>query len=88
MEHAWLLAGCGVDITFTNYHGDIYARPKYTSQDYSYYAQGYAADKSPTFVAVPQIGLDFSYGYLDFGAMYKYNIKEGHMVDLMFGISF
>lgn len=88
MEHAWLLAGCGVDITFTNYHGDIYARPKYTSQDYSYYAQGYAADKSPTFVAVPQIGLDFSYGYIDFGAMYKYNVKEGHMVDLMFGISF
>lgn len=88
MEHAWLLAGCGVDITFTNYHGDIYARPKYTSQDYSYYAQGYAADKSPTFVAVPQIGLDFSYGYVDFGAMYKYNVKEGHMVDLMFGISF
>lgn len=88
MENVWLLAGCGVDITFTNYYGSIYAKPKNTSQDYEYYAKGYAADKSPTFVAVPQIGLNFSYGYLDFGAMYKYNIKEGHMIDLMFGIAF
>lgn len=88
MDHAWLLAGCGVDITFTNYYGSVYSRPKHTTEEYSYYAKGYAADKSPTFVAVPQVGLDFSYGYVDFGAVYKYNVKEGHMVDLMFGISF
>ena len=87
-DHAWLLAGCGVDITFKNYYGSVYSRPKNTMEDYSYYAKGYAADKSPVFVPVPQIGLDFSYGYVDFGAVYKYNVQEGHMVDLMFGISF
>lgn len=87
-DYAWLLAGCGVDITFKNYYGSVYSRPAHTTEEYSYYAKGYAADKSPVFVAVPQIGLDFSYGYIDFGAMYKYNVKEGHMVDLMFGICF
>jgi len=88
LPHIWLLAGCGVDITFKNYYGSIYSRPKNSSQDYTYYSSAFVTDKTPYFVLLPQLGLDLSIGPINFGVMSKYNLREGYMMDLIFGLSF
>jgi len=85
--HIWLLAGCGIDITFKNYYGNVYSRTK-TSTQYTFDRAALVMDKTPYFVFLPQLGLDLSIGPVNIGTVCKYNIEEGPMMDFLFGLSF
>lgn len=99
-KYTWLSLGGGFFFAFADAHGKLYYRPKGSSDDYSFYGEGYARkynqseeDEKITLIdrVTPgfqlQLGLNFVYEHLYCGVLYKCNIYKniGHQIDLSLG---
>ena len=85
LKYTWISFGGAMIGEIIDMHGKLYYRPKDSSDDYSFYGEGYAREEGSMDWFQLHLGLNLVYEHLYCGVWYKYNFKVGHQIDMNLG---